>query len=239
MNPYHLILINGWASTAAVWEPILTLLRESQPPHHTVTLLDWTQALANPVQAVREKLSCDLPNVLLGWSLGGMLALEAACASELKIAGVLLAGSTARMCTEGEYPGADPRAVKAMKLRLRRDPEALLRDFSALCFVPVATNSPHATAFCAAATAIRPDHLAAGLEYLLTRDLRALVPSLGCPLHLLHADNDMVIPAASAAALARLHPDGKYTRTENGGHALPITCPEAIIWALSNLLNHC
>ena len=232
--PEHIVFIEGWAATARVWRGGLAAL----PAQFSASLLPWHTALADPAGALRAHLHAlpayhaNKPEIILcGWSLGGMLALEMAHAEADNISALVLAGSTARMCGDGAYPGVEARRIKAMLLRLRRQPEELLRDFAALAFAP-AQNMPAQEEYAAAARELPADALRAGLEYLLERDLRCILEAIAIPTRVIHARDDMVIPESGGAYLAAHLPRAEYAPLQSGAHALPITVPAAIIDAI-------
>lgn len=232
--PKHIVFIEGWAATARVWREVLAAL----PAHFSASLLPWHTALVDPAVALLAHLHAlpayheNKPEIILcGWSLGGMLALEMAHAAVDNISALVLAGSTARMCADGAYSGVEARQIKAMLLRLRRQPEELLRDFAALAFAP-AQQMQAQEEYAAAARELPGDALRAGLEYLLERDLRGILGAIATPTRVIHARDDMVIPESGGAYLAAHLPRAEYALLQNGAHALPATSCAAIIDAV-------
>lgn len=262
MSAAQVVLIEGWAGTPRVWDGIMPGLRAAGFSCRT---LCWLDALERPEAAVDETLaqaqaarSAPAGGAvwLVGWSLGGMLAMEAAAALRSRcpqgVAGLVLLASTARMCAADNWPGTEPKAVKAMKLRLRRDTAGQLADFAALSIsappgtqpaVAVRadmTSSPSilAAGYAQTAAQIPQERLLAGLDYLLNKDLRPLLPALqDLPVTILHGTADAIIPYATAHATAALLPGAQVIALENAPHALPLTHPSAIISAIRSAVR--
>src|SRR5688572_5114562 len=78
----NLVLIHGWGRDSRTWQPVL----ESLQSFATVTLIDLPGFGASTVlpefslDAVLDKIAAQLPQdaVIMGWSLGGMLAVQLA-----------------------------------------------------------------------------------------------------------------------------------------------------------------
>ncbi len=257
MSGNRVVLIDGWAGTPQVWYRVLPGLTAAGLSCRT---LSWEEGLEEPEAAVAAALAGDWADDpapaggavwLAGWSLGGMLALEAAAALQARdpgrIAGLVLIASTARMCADEDWPGVEARAIKAMKLRLRKDAAGQLTDFAALSISAApgtvqaavvqsdmsTTPAMQAAAYAQAGLEIPLPRLQAGLEYLLQKDLRPLLPALaGLPVVVLHGTADAVIPCASGWATAGQLPGAERMVLENAPHALPLTHPDAIISAI-------
>jgi len=214
-----IIFVPGWGATAQSWEGVC-----NEFPDTSTHVLDWAGLLQDfsPVNALLANLS--VTPLLVGWSLGALLALNMALEFPGRFKGLVLVSGTARMCGEGDYPGANPRALKAMQLRLPKNPDGVLADFAALCATPDGTDAIQKNWREQAAT-FSTGTLAQGLHALATMDLRARAPELTTPVRLIHGECDGVIPAASARALAARLPQARVEIIAGRGHALPLTMP--------------
>ena len=119
--------------------------------------------------------------VLVGWSLGGMLLLEAlGQLAGPPPAATVLVGVAPVFCQRPGHPWGQPVAsVRAMRLGLRSDPTRVLTDFLASCLAPGEESFRDEAAAGFDFTA-DPAHLALlsqGLDYLRDKDLCGLLPA--------------------------------------------------------------
>jgi pimeloyl-[acyl-carrier protein] methyl ester esterase len=186
--------------------------------------------LPGPASAGRE------PVVLVGWSLGGMLALEAAIASPDRVRGLLLVGTTPSFCVRTGFPHAvEAKAVRSLSVALRRDGRGAVARFLRECAAPLAPLP--ASAGQVSCTAADVDLLLAGLEYLRRRDLRARCPELRAPCRVLHGGEDRVVPVEAGAWLARSLPGAAFTESPGYGHDLPLRRPDLVLRELEKLVE--
>jgi pimeloyl-ACP methyl ester carboxylesterase len=170
----------------------------------------------------------ETPCVLSGWSLGAILALQAALDSvSSRFSGMVLFSGTTRMTVAPGHAGTDPRALRAMRLKLQRDPQAVLRDFAALSLFPV--EDAEATAeFVEQALPCGVDDLGKGLDALACVDLRESVRHLDLPVLVVHGSEDRVIPAQAGRELAEAIPGARWELLTGQGHALPWRPPSGL-----------
>jgi pimeloyl-[acyl-carrier protein] methyl ester esterase len=219
------VLVPGWGTDGEAFAEVIALL-----PGTETRVVGWDEILARGGVAVAE--ACDAlgpgPVRLAGWSLGALLALDAALAAPGRHAGLALVAGTPRFCADGEgHAGADPRALRAMAARLPRDRGAVLRAFGAACAAPDGGESASAW-WEAQAARFRPEVLGRGLAALTELDLRGRVVGLRLPVRMLHGERDAVVPVEAAIAAAGRFPDARLTVLPGRGHALPHTAPGAV-----------
>lgn len=220
--PVHAVLISGWGATEEAWYGLLRLLPDLAP--HPV---DWCAAArTGPAHVLDALAGLPRPRVLIGWSLGAQLALQAALEAPAEADRLILFAGTARFCADADYPGAPAAALRAMRLRLTRHPARVLEDFAQACFAP--DGSPDRQAeYLRQAETFSTDDLALGLDTLARLDLRAPAAALAMPALLLHGEMDAIIPAASARHLAARLPGARLQTLPGRGHALPfLSAPE-------------
>jgi pimeloyl-[acyl-carrier protein] methyl ester esterase len=226
------ILVPGWGAGADAFADVLALL-----PGVAARVLGWDELLVRGRAPIDE--ACDAlgpgPIRLAGWSLGALLALDAACAAPGRFAGLALLSGTARFCADGDgHPGTDPRALRAMAARLERDREAVERAFAARGAAP-ADAAEVGGWWTAQAARFETAVLARGLAALAELDLRERAGALEIPVRLLHGERDEVIPVAAAAALSERIPGARLTVLPGHGHALPRTAPGEVAALLREL----
>ncbi|MFT5127808.1 MAG: pimeloyl-[acyl-carrier protein] methyl ester esterase [Rhodothermales bacterium] len=116
--------------------------------------------------------------ILIGWSLGGVLAIGAAARQPESVRALVLISTTPRFTDA--WPA---RVIQRMQRRLAREPEATIADFQNRAGIP------------GAACELRNS----GLEYLATCDLRNSLAALPCPILWIHGDADPIIPHSCIA----------------------------------------
>jgi pimeloyl-[acyl-carrier protein] methyl ester esterase len=213
------LFISGWGATDQVWDGVLSAMPGMNPQ-----FICWADCAQNWPRALAAALSEDEQYCIVGWSLGGLLALRAALEFPHKIAGLVLISATARMCATDDHPGADPRALAAMQAGLAKDPVSEVCEFANICFAPEG-DVEVLKHYLEQANSYSVDHLAAGLDCLATLDLRSRLGEVSAPCRLLHGARDRVVPVASARYLAGKLPNARLQVLERRGHALPFTAP--------------
>ena len=137
-----LVFVHGWAMSVRVWRFQQELaassrfismdLRghgQSNAPAHGYALDDF----ATDVVAMFARL--DLTDaVLVGWSMGVQVVLQAFPVLRPRLAGLVLVAGTPKFIADAEYPhGLPPLEVKGMGLRLKRDFQRTMGAFLEAC----------------------------------------------------------------------------------------------------------
>jgi pimeloyl-ACP methyl ester carboxylesterase len=147
--------------------------------------------------------------VVVAWSLGAMVALEAlpALAGRRRVRALLLVAPCLSFTA-----GWPARVLARMRRRLAEDPAATLAAFAGALLAPGEAGSPPVRADQPVAA------LQAGLDYLATRALAPPAAPPGCAVRVIHGGADPIIsPALSAPVAAAL---GAARRVLPGaGHA--------------------
>jgi pimeloyl-[acyl-carrier protein] methyl ester esterase len=207
-----LILLHGWGADGSSWRKQADAF---QPPLQVMApaIRRWDPAwLADYLQKF-ELGAC----LLAGWSLGGMLLLEVLGRERLRPGGVALVGVAPVFCARGDHPwGQPPAAVRAMRRALQDDPRGVLDDFARSCLGP-AEETFREEVISLFPGGSSPD-LAAGLDYLLNRDLRALLPNLTVPSVIIQGDRDRITPPAQARFLQEHLPGSRLHLFPGAGH---------------------
>jgi pimeloyl-ACP methyl ester carboxylesterase len=186
-----LVLLHGWGATGAVWQlqeehfqDRATVLTPTVPAWEADWLSDYLKELT--------LAEC----LLVGWSLGGMLLLEALSGRQSKPPkGLVLVGVAPVFCRRPDYPwGQPPAVVRGMRRGVKENPRRVLDEFAMQCLAPQeAAYRSKAKAFFDSAAA---GTLAVGLDYLLTRDLRPLLPSLPSGAVIIQGQEDRIVTPA-------------------------------------------
>ena len=222
-----LIMISGWGHPASSLDPLAQRIRDraSAGIGQTVTLAaaDLTLSEETPggfLPGFLARLREASPPVLLaGWSLGALIALEAAAELQERLTGLMLLSGTACFCTRPDYPfGVVPARLKAMIAALRCDPAPVVRRFVEDLLGP---GAPDAKARGQDILATGSESLIAQLHYLREKDLRAKAAAVQCPVLLLHGRQDPIIPIGAGEWLAAHCSSARGVFWEDAGHDLP------------------
>jgi len=228
----ELICIPGWAGTAEAWNGVLSVT----PWASTCKKLQWWDCLDESCGELGRVIgSSPEPVVLLGCSLGAMISLRAASHWPDKVSRLVLVSGTAHMAADGDWPGVDARALRAMRSKLRTEPDAVLEDFTKLCFAPLDSASV-VDRFTPTAEVFPAQALVRGLEYLTKLDLRPLLATIETPALVLHGSKDRVVPAAAATELARSMPNATLQLFDGVGHALPFVAAGRLARAIRGFI---
>ncbi|MBN1673552.1 MAG: alpha/beta fold hydrolase [Kiritimatiellae bacterium] len=230
------ILVGGWGYPPQALAPLAEMLGR------TVTLLAPDAGPAAPAAgaaarhgpvspfaaALRARLSgCSEPPVVIGWSMGGLVALETAAAEPAVFGRLVLVNATARFCSDVGYPcGVAPGNLRAMRAGLARDPDAILSRFFADAAAPACAGPASVEAAVSAAKGQGTERLVAGLQYLARADLRGGLAAVRVPTLVVHGEADRIIPAAAAEYLGRHLPAARLRLLPGMGHELPLRAPD-------------
>ena len=267
MKKLPVLLISGWAHGAEAMSPLAEAVRDSHPLT-SLSLADLgprrgelqgngvggtaAQGAAAPVSAyaravVRRLEEFDEPSCLIGWSTGGIVAIEAAACSPQKAAGLVLLGATARFCAEApakdltikgpatkdsaeEYSaGIGPAALRAMIRRLKKEPEETIADFFLQASFPMTIPADELALRTKKALGPGKGPLIDGLEYLAGVDLRSSLRSIGAPCLVIHGRQDRIVPWRAARFLGSNLPLALVELLPSAGHLLIEQCGKDLI----------
>ena len=203
---HHAWFISGWAHPASSLQHLANLLGDKVQAE----LLTWSDVVDTAARAP------SIPPIVIGWSLGGMLALEMAASQCAAVRALVLISTTARFCrTEGYECGMPEAALESLRVALRDNAVNALRSFANQAALPrKRLYDLHPQGDLA--------NLEQGLDLLRTKDLRESAASLCCPTLVLHGAEDRVIPVDAGRRLASSRPQGQFQVFDRVGHDLPV-----------------
>lgn len=227
-----ILWINGWAATPSIWDAV--------EPREACLYYDANQSSrpSDLLAAIEQNCPPQEKLTVIGWSMGGLLALELAAARPEKIRSLILVSSTACFVQKENYTAGLPRAiVRQLKRRIQRDALTARRDFFRQMFTPA--EKEDCTKFLQQEPALQETSaLLSGLDYLETRDLRPLLPKLQMPVQILHGSDDPICPITAGRYLAQHLPQAKLLELPGCGHVPFLTqkeyCQEHIFRRISH-----
>ncbi|MFA9460144.1 alpha/beta fold hydrolase [Thiohalorhabdus methylotrophus] len=231
-RPLRTLALAGWGHSPRCWERLAPQGVELTPralPGHAAP--GETPTPGTPgLQEAANALPGDW-DLVMGWSLGGLVALEAVRRSVIRPLGLILVATPPAFLRRPTYPaGLEPAVLDRFRAGLGDDPEGTLRRFYTLQF-----QGDRAPRSQWAPAAIRDRLLAAGtaaetlqdwLDVLEAADLTAEPPALELPVLILHGTGDAVVDPAAVDFFAECGPRFLGQRIEGAGHAPHVTHPE-------------
>jgi pimeloyl-[acyl-carrier protein] methyl ester esterase len=159
----------------------------------------------------------------MGWSMGGMIALETAASSSEKILGLILVSTSPSFCSRENFPYGFPQAnVRALSLAIRKDPQsALTRFYRKVCY-PHPTTTDREENWLKEVLEENASNLHKELDYLVNIDLRPMIHKLNIPSLVIHGKEDAIIPWQAGEWLAKNLPYTSFELSQANGHDLPM-----------------
>lgn len=219
------ILIHGWAMHAGVFAPLTRLLAARLRVH----LVDLPghglsrEASTCDARDCAARLAAELPRALwVGWSLGGVVALQAALTQTRQVRGIVEIAASPRFTPAADWPHAVRDGLFAeFGAGLGNDYRGTIERFLALEALGSATAQSELRELRAHVFERGEPSLGAlrdGLRVLGETDLRADIPRLAVPSLWLGGRRDRLVPAAAMRWAAQHAPGGAY-REFPSGHA--------------------
>ncbi len=232
MNKPSLILIAGWAYTASA----LGGLAKQLAPDFDVTTTTagelWSEQTSEQCSIYAASLVSMLkrykiPPLVAGWSMGGMIAIEATTLYPELMNALVLMGAGSRFCEGPGFPcGAPEASVRAMARHVKKNRELTLRRFFEQAAAPASDDHRGAGQKIEAASLINDASLLHGLEYLQKFDAGPGLTRITVPTLALHGKKDCIVPWTAAQSLAERMPSCRCIFDEEAGHDLPVRKPE-------------
>ncbi|RWW93324.1 alpha/beta fold hydrolase [Aestuariirhabdus litorea] len=234
------VMIPGWSMPTTAFEPLRAALgcvesRVLSLPGYEAPVADPTlwqapEALEN---ALLEQIP-DRPVVLVGWSLGGILALMLAARAPQRVAGVMLLTCNPCFVARDNWPGMAVETFDQFTHGVAESPALTLRRFQQLC----CQGSPEARR---QARWLREEVAFTGSQQvllsslaLLGDDYRGLMDRVSQPLLALLAQEDGLVPVALAEQLGC-----EVSVIEDSGHLLLADQADTVAEHLKSLLERC
>lgn len=245
MSRITLGALHGWAMHSGLFKDLADALPEVDwrgidlPGHGWNRDNPWPDDPDSLVGGLIEELPEG--SWLMGWSLGGLLAIQAALKYPERITGLVLVSATPCFIAREHWPdGVEAGLLKAMALELAADPEVVVNRFLALEIHGSAHPRDELKRLKSLALAHGlPDKAAllAGLKQLAETDLSASLPEIQCPVLLLGGRRDKLVPWASLEHSHRLLPNSRLVRVPGAAHAPFLTDAAAVADAISGFLH--
>lgn len=218
----NMVFLHGWGTHPVVWQPLLAHF----PAATAMPLPGYagTPAL-NTLDEMAEKIAVDMPDgtTLLGWSLGGLVAMRIAAAWPEKVASLVLVGATPCFVNREDWPhGVEDAVFAQFANNLAQDYAGTIRRFLSLQAQGSDVVKTVLAELRKKLLALpQPDMavLESGLSMLRSTDLRREMAALSVPVKLIHGAGDKLAPIGAARWLSGAIPNAKLHEVEGAGHA--------------------
>jgi len=251
-----IVLLHGWGMNSLIWDDIIPDLLKQ----HRVTVIDLPGLGRSPVPGGEYNLEYLTRHVAevapdnaiwIGWSLGGLIAMNMAIQYPEKVSALICVASTpsfvARTASDtngstlGAWSCAMPEEIIDSFIDIfNEDSEGTLIRFLALQ--------------CKGSPTIRldikklknivyfhglpaPQALREGLKILRNEDLRCDLKKVQCPSLFILGRNDNLVPVGVSSAIKEYCPSAEVSIIEEASHVPIISNPELFLEAVSDFLN--
>jgi pimeloyl-[acyl-carrier protein] methyl ester esterase len=240
----HLVLLHGWAMHGGVFTPLVEALRD-RCTLHVVDLPGHGRSRDSavslqPADCVRAIAAHMPPAIWLGWSLGGLYALQAALDLPDQVPGLVMLCASPRFVRGEDWPHAvSPEIMQDFARDLATDYTGTLERFLALEALGSDCAQADLRELRADTFSKHPPEVRAlveGLNVLEHVDLRARLPTLTRPSAWIAGRRDRLIPW-QAMQWSAAQCNGAFTRIDGGGHAPFIGHAAEVLAALQPLLE--
>jgi len=192
----NIIWIHGWGCNSNIWGSLPQYFTEYNHLFPSFRNARNSEGFLSQIQ----KLLLDKDSILIGWSMGGMLALETALQNQQNIQKIIALNSTIRFTSDNHQYGWHKKVLLRMKKNVAVDPETTLLQFIKTIYSNDETHSASAFInrifgsdilencdFCNAG-------LLAGLDYLINKNLSKEIARLQIPVLWIHGQWDTICP---------------------------------------------
>jgi len=223
-----LVMLHGWSMHSAVWHDLAELLSKN----FTLHLVDlpghgqseW-QEHALDRDVLLANLASELPQSAywLGWSLGGLVSIAFAKQFPERVKKLVLLAATPCFVKRADWPCAmEPDVFHTFADNLADNQAETLQRFL-LLQARGSSHSRDTIRQLAEQLAIEKppvaEALSAGLNLLITMDVRAQLAMLNCPIMMLLGDRDTLIPSEMLEVVQQMTSNVQTTLLKGAGHA--------------------
>ena len=237
-------MLHGWGMNARVFEPLMAALDSSleaiNPGLPGYVHSSW--AFEPSFDAQLRQMGADLPpGRLMGWSMGGLYAIELALRYPEKFSELILVASNPCFVRKSDWECAiDAALLDSFAEDLRIDSQRALRRFLALQMQGEGDARALTRDLWQRIVAAGPPDLALlrfGLDLLKCQDLRGALGLLQQPVRLILGERDKLVPITLRQQIANVAPRIRVESVAGAAHAPFISNPEAIVAQLQTAVS--
>jgi len=243
-----LVLLHGWAMHSGIWGPIVGRLAERfrvhaiDLPGHGHSALGQPFTLDSACAAVARSVPADAgPLIVVGWSLGGLIAMRWARQEPARVRRLALVATTPRFVAAPDWPhGTSAQTLARFGDELSVAWKLTIQRFLALQL----QGSDHGKATLATMRrqifergAPVPDALFGALDAIVTADLRAEVPHIAQAALVIGGSRDTLALPGATRWLGEHLPDARLVSIEGAAHVPFLSHPDTFAAALDDFVD--
>ena len=221
----NLVLLPGLAMPSSVWHHLLPALHT----HFNVIALDLPGFGDNDITLKPYDINTVVTYILsvtpqraiwLGWSLGGLLAMQIALQAPERVTRLITVTSSPKFVKTDDWPGREESLLTQFANELSTDYQTTLKQFFALQFYGLPGDAMEKW-YQQIANSPTPDKsaIAGSIKILQDTDLRAQLNNIHCPFLQMFGRLDRIVPIASAAKNKLLNPRMQQFIFPHASHA--------------------
>ena len=247
-QPKELILVHGWGMHSGVWDAIMPgLLQQFQ-----VTVVDLPGLGRSPIPGGEYDLDYLTHHVLqiaprnavwVGWSLGGMVAMNAAAHFPDRVSALVTVCSTPKFVADDAWPLAmQSDVMQAFMQMMQEDAEGtLIRFLSLQCkgSNTIKDDIRQLKEWVHFHGLPAPKALRCGLDVLAAVDLRSTLKNITAPTLHVFGEKDHLVPVGVSKAIAQLQPSASTSVIRGVSHVPFISEPELFLAACNDFFSDC
>lgn len=253
MHGLHIVFIHGWGMNQGIWQAFLESCKQKWGKELTYDAIDLPgfgtkhdvdlpsykiDSLADDVKQVLRPNS-----VVVGWSMGGLIAQSLADIAEPKVVAQIHIASTPKFLQSNDWFGIREEVLQQFNQQLRSDHLHLLKRFLSIQCIGLAKPKEHMKAMLDAICVFplsNPETLGKSLQLLSDTDLRptshlqanSYLPSLR-----IFGGLDSLIPSKAIPAIEALYPNDCIAVIPKASHAAFLSHPTSCIELIDNFLQ--
>lgn len=198
----EVVLLHGWAVNHHIFDSLCEILTQDYGisccpidlPGHGQTDFDGHFDVIQIADELANRIHGKVH--ILGWSLGGVVAMVLAARHPHKVASLCLVSTFAKLLSSHDYPiGLTQFTLPKMVSLFQQDYAKHLQQFLSLQVMHAPSRSSDIIR--CVSNLLRygvPPALEPALEAILTVDIRLMLESIECPVLLVFGDKDMITP---------------------------------------------
>ncbi|MGA8941915.1 MAG: alpha/beta hydrolase [Thermoactinomyces sp.] len=212
------IWISGWSAAKEIWLPFVEVF-----PGHNHLLLDFLSCRSQEdlvKELHRHAMGVKGPVIIVGWSLGAMVALKWLETEAARVKQAFLIGGALQFVRkQREDYGWDDRVLRKMIRQLQTAPEKVVAQFDRRMFSEQEQHAGIAGAWRNPASPLpSPEALEAGLQFLREYRFSPSPESKNVPVRLLFGEEDSICRPEPKWRWAEAFHQVQITVWENTGH---------------------
>lgn len=237
------VLLHGWGCDSRTWQPLLPHLQRLGDVI-AFDLPGFGESVSMPrfnLDDILTLLEQHLPEraTLVGWSLGGMLAVALAARTPQKAARVITLAANVKFVANAGYSAAMPMEVnQQFNQSFSADEKAALKLFSGLLAQGDANERGLLKSLRVLNADLQPNHnWREALTLLATLDNREDFSRLSSPGLHIFGEHDALVPVAAAYGLNDINARQQIAVVPQAAHALHWSQPEKVMQLITEFLQ--